>query len=456
MIVRRFRLAPAAALLVLSLVPAPSIAEPRDLGVTVYNNDLGLVREIRPLRFEKGASEVRITDVAARIDPTSVHFLSLTDPEGVAVLEQNYRYDLVSAEKILERYVDRTITAIMKDGREISGTLLSYDGASLVLGGQDGVRIVARAEARDLRFPELPGGLITRPTLVWLVEAERGGEHRAELSYLTGGLSWHAEYVGVANPENTRLSLAGWVSIENNSGARYEDARLKLIAGDVHRALPPTPPPRPFADEGVRMAAKAGFEERAFFEYHLYELQRRATLADREVKQVALFPAAAVPVRKIYSYEGQRDEKKVRVTLEFENDAKSGLGMPLPGGVVRIFQEDARGGQEFVGEDRIDHTPKDERLRIYVGDAFDVVGGRAVKDMRQVSEREQQQDIEVKIRNHKEERIEVVIVERLWGDWKVIRSSHETRQKDATTLEIPVAVEKDGEVTVTFTVRMRY
>jgi len=457
MTARRLRFVPAAVVAALVLASAPSIAQERDISVTVYNNDLGLVREIRPLRLESGQSEVRVTDIAARIDPTSVHFLSLTDPDGVAILEQNYQYDLVSADRILERYIDRTITAVMKDGRENSGKLLSYDGGSLVLGGDEGISIVSRAEVRDIRFPELPGGLITHPTLLWRVDADKGGEHRAELSYLTGGLSWHTEYVGVANVANTALSLAGWVSLENTSGATFQNARLKLIAGDVHRALPPKPPmPFDMAERAMAGAKQPQFEERAFFEYHLYELERRTTLADREVKQVSLFPSVEVPVKKVYSYNGQSDEKKVRVTLEFQNDEKSGLGMPMPGGIVRIFQEDERGGQEFVGEDRIDHTPKDELVRVYVGDAFDVVGERAVKDMRQLGEREQQQDIEVKIRNHKEERIDVVIIERFWGDWKVVRSSHETRQKDATTLEIPVTVEKDGEAVVTLTVRTRY
>jgi hypothetical protein len=463
MIVHRFLAGPATALVVAaSLLPGLVSAQEagrdraRDVSLTVYNNDLGLVREVRPLRLEKGRADVRITDVAARIDPTSVHFLSLTDPAGTSVLEQNYQFDLVSAERILERYVDQRITTVTKDGREVAGTLLSYDGGSLVLRGEEGVQILSRAEVRDIRFPELPGGLITRPTLLWLLEAERGGDHRIELSYLTGGLSWHAEYVAVANPENTNMSLAGWVSLENTSGASYEDARLKLIAGSVHRAQPPQPPRMYMAEDMRAMGKQAGFEERSFFEYHLYELARRTTIADREVKQVSLFSSAQVPVRKVYSYDGQNDEKKVKVTLEFENRQSQGLGMPLPGGVVRVFQEDPRGGQEFVGEDRMDHTPKDEKVRVYVGDAFDVVGERAVMDVRRLSDHEQEQDIQVKIRNHKEERIEVVVIEHQYGDWKVLRGSHETRQKDAQTLEIPVAIEIDGEVTVTYTVRTRF
>jgi hypothetical protein len=454
---RHSRALSAVALFAAAALASAAGAETRDTNLTVYNSDLGLVREIRSIRLSAGTCEARVTDVAARIDPTSVHFLSLTDPGGTAVLEQNYQFDLVSAEKILARYVDHPVTALTKDGAEVAGTLLSYDGGSLVLGGDGGVRILSRSEVRDMRFPELPGGLITRPTLLWTLDAGRAGDHRIEISYLTGGLSWHAEYVAVANPANTRMSLAGWVSLENTSGATYENARLKLIAGDVHRAEPEGR--GMMQDESVRfaMAAKApAFEERAFFEYHLYELERRTTISDREVKQVSLFPAAGVPVKKVYSYDGERDEKKVRVTLEFKNASDQGLGMPLPAGVVRVFQEDPRGGQEFVGEDRIDHTPKDELVRVYVGDAFDVVGERTVLDVRRPSDRVQEQDVQIKIRNHKDEGVDLVVIEHLYGDWKVLRASHATRQKDARTLEIPVRVEKDGEAVITYTSRTRY
>jgi hypothetical protein len=373
------------------------------------------------------------------------------------VLEQNFQYDLVSADKVLDRYVDKSITVIGKDGKSTTGTLLSFDGGSIVLNRDPGIAIINRMEVKEIQFPDLPGGLITKPTLVWAIDNDGPATREAQLSYLTGGLSWHAEYVAVVDENDKNLSWSGWVSLENTSGTTYPEARLKLVAGDVHRA---TPPPMPMARESfgkIAMATDqaAQFEEEGFFEYHLYSLQRPTTLADKETKQLSLFPTANVQAQKYYTFERTRDPRKVRVTIEFKNEARAGLGMPLPKGIVRVYKEDKSGAQEFVGEDRIDHTAKDETVRMAIGNAFDVTGEYRQVDMRRISDKEVETSHEIKIRNHKEEAITVKVVEHAYGDWRVTTSSPAHVKKDATTLEWTVTIPADGEKVVTYTVRQK-
>lgn len=445
-----------AALAALALVAAPVVAADRELTITVYNQNLALVKDVRTLDLGTGRQTFRLTDVSAQIDPTSVHLIPKSG-SGLAVLEQNFQYDLVSADKVLERYIDRELTIIGKDGKTTSGTLLSFDGASLVLNRNPGIAIVNRIEIKEIQFPDLPGGLITKPTLIWQLENDGPARREAQLSYLTGGMSWHAEYVAVIDENDKNLSWAGWVSLENNSGTTYPMARLKVVAGDVNRV---TPPPMPImtrekfqtmATDGIA----AQFEEQAFFEYHLYSLSRPTTLADKETKQLALFPTANVSATKNFTYDRSRDPRKVKVTVEFKNSAQAGLGMPLPKGIVRVYKEDKSGAQEFVGEDRIDHTAKDETVRMAIGSAFDVVGEYRQVDQRRISDKESESTHEIKIRNHKTETVTVKVIERAYGDWRVTTSSPEFVKKDAGTMEFTVTVPPDGERLVTYTVRQK-
>ncbi len=436
---------------------APASAKDKDLesvSVTVYNQNFALVKDVRMLDFKKGVQEVRIDDVAASIDPTSVHFGALDHPGDVAVLEQNYQYDLADAERILQRYLSLDITAVLKDGALRQGTLLSYDGGSLVLGGEKGATIVNRAEVRDIQLGEIPGGLVVKPTLVWMLASDRGGKERSEISYLTDNINWHAEYVTVVNQDDTRLGVNGWVSLDNRSGATYKDARLKLVAGDVNRVQPPRaiPSMKGMAME-LDMAGSPQFEERAFFEYHIYTLERPATIADRETKQLSLFPSAAASATKVLTYDGQQDPTKVAVRMEFQNTKENGLGIALPAGKVRVYKEDADGSLEFVGEDAIDHTPRDEKVRLLLGNAFDVVGERTRTDYKKISDRVQEESFKIEIRNHKKERIEVVATEHLGGDWTVTAKSREYTKKDSNTIEFAIPVEPDGKAEVTYTVR---
>jgi hypothetical protein len=443
--------------LALALLAAPAGAADRELTVTVYNQNLALVKDVRTLDLGTGRQTFRLTDVSAQIDPTSVHLVPRSG-DGLVVLEQNFQYDLVSADKVLERYIDKELTVIGKDGKTTSGVLLSFDGASLVLDRQPGLSIVNRLEIKEIQFPDLPGGLITKPTLIWQLENDGPARRDAQLSYLTGGLSWHAEYVAVVDENDKNLSWSGWVSLENHSGTTYPLARLKVVAGDVNRVtnLPPPSPRQKFEVMAtVGDAAGNQFEEQAFFEYHLYSLTRPTTLADKETKQLSLFPTTDVAASKFFTYERMRDPRKVRVTIEFKNSAQAGLGMPLPKGVVRVYKEDKSGAQEFVGEDRIDHTAKDETVRMAIGNAFDITGEYRQVDQRRISDKESESSHEIKVRNHKTETVTVKVVEHAYGDWRVTTSSPDFVKKDATTMEFTVTIPPDGERVVTYTVRQK-
>ncbi|MBN1562078.1 DUF4139 domain-containing protein [candidate division KSB1 bacterium] len=432
-------------------------AEPT-VAVTIYNDNLALVRQVRELALEKGLQEYKYTDVAAQIDPTSVHFKSLSDPSGITLLEQNFEYDLVGTERLLQKYVDQNVIITMREGGTDQGLLLSAAGGDVVIQTENGqIRAVKNSAIESVIFPHLPEGLITRPTLTWLLKTDKSGAQTAELSYLTSGISWHAEYVAVANEQDTELDLAGWVSVENNSGATYRDAKLKLVAGDVNRVR--EAPIRPLRKEMYTMAmadAEAGFAEREFFEYHLYTLQRPATISDKQVKQVALFEPQRAKVAKVYSYDGARDAKKVKVTLEFDNKKENGLGMPLPIGKVRVYKNDDDGSQEFIGEDAIDHTPKDETVRLTMGNAFDIVGERVEKDTQKISKRSTQQTIAITLRNHKKEPVNVTVIEHWWGDWQLVGQTPPVKKKTADRVEFSVALPADGETTFEYTVLSQY
>jgi hypothetical protein len=298
---------------------------------------------------------------------------------------------------------------------------------------------------------ELPKGLITRPTLVWRVKSGASGEEPLEVSYMTNGMSWHAEYVTVLDEAETSLDVQGWASVENHSGATYDDAKIKLVAGSIHRAQAPRPI---YADGMLRVqSSEMMMKERAFFEYHLYEVPLRATLSNNEVKQVGLLHASGVKASKRYSYDATRDNDNVMVMVEFENAQAAGLGMPLPEGVVRIFKRDTDGSLELAGEDRIKHTPKNERVRLSVGNAFDIGVERTQTDLKQVTPRLVEQSFEIVLRNHKNEAVDVTVSEHAGGDWEILKSSHPFAKKDATTFEFVVRCAPEKPVTVTYTVR---
>jgi len=432
-------------------------AEGKQVSITIYQNNLGLVRDVREMDLAEGNQEVGFTDVASLIDPTSVHFKALTMPDQVTILEQNYEYDLVSAEKILQKYVDQVVQLFTKEGKIFEGKLLSAGGNAVLEKKEGGIQSIAMANVQNVDFPKLPSGLITRPTLVWYLSNKKAGRQKMETSYLTEGIDWHAEYVALVNNDESALNLSAWVSVNNRSGADYENARLKLMAGDVHRVMPPQRHYPAYEDRVMAKAAAAQqFEEKAFFEYHLYTLQRPATLRNNQIKQLSLFPTATIPVKKMYGYDGSKNEKKVNVKLMFTNSETNGLGIPVPAGKVRVYKSDEDQSQVFLGEDQIDHTPKDEEIRLYVGDAFDVVGERKQMGMKQLSDRSREETWQIKLRNHKKEGIEVLVTEHCRGDWEVRESSHTYDKKDTDTLEYSIPVKKDEEVIVKYTVLYRW
>lgn len=446
----------------LAVLLAATCAAAADTGVsiTVYNSDMALVKDVRILDIDAGVNELRFTGVAQRIDPTSVHF-KILDGEEASVWEQNYRFDLASSSKILEKYLEMDIDVVGEDADLFSGRLVSVDGGSIVLDqgrGAGPVVTLNREKIAYIRFPSLPSGLISRPTLVWTIGAQRAGERLAEVTYMTSSVNWHAEYVGVIDENDEEIDLAAWVSIDNRSGATYENAQLDLVAGDVHRV----------ADARTRVVQEAlqtdmmvkamgapEFAQEALFEYYLYKLDTPATVADREIKQLTFFPSTAVAVAKVFEFDHYRGSD-VRVLLEFENSEEGGLGRPLPAGKVRMYKEDSAKDLQFIGEDMIDHTPKDEDVGLFLGNAFDVKVERKTMATRKITNRVHEEDYEVSLRNHKEEDVVVRVVDHPRGYWTVTTTTHDFEKVEANRIEFNVPVAVDDEVVVRYTVRYEY
>jgi hypothetical protein len=460
----------------LAIAPAASAAplrstqeEQREVMVTIYNGNLGLVKDLREVRLPAGITEMQFMDVAAQIDPTTVHLKSLTSPAGLKILEQNYEYDLLSSQKLMEKYVGKKVRLYAADGAYHEATLLTTNGPVFEINGQ-----IHLGHHGRLVLPSLPENLVAKPTLVWLLRnqpaAGAAAAQRVEASYLTGAINWKADYVMVLNPADSRADLTGWVTIDNKSGATYANAALKLVAGDVHRAQD-----RLRAGRAMEVAAKAApssdasreFAAEGFFEYHLYTLDGRTTIKDNQTKQLSLMAAPDVPVQKHLISYGAQDyyrnaygvpisNQKVAVYLEVRNSKENRLGIPLPKGKVRVYKADASGSQQFIGEDWIDHTPKDERVKIKMGNAFDVVGERTQKDWRKLGGGLYEVEWEISLRNHKKEDQTVTVIEPIPGDWQVLHSTHRFEKIDAHTLKYEVPVPKEGAVKVTYRVRIRF
>ncbi len=452
-----------------------------------YNQPIpgyAFVREDRPITLQPGKTTIRITDVAALIEPTTVSFKSMTDPEGTRVGEQNFQFDLVSNQKLLEKFIDKPISLDVTRGNQASiihGTLLSASGG-LILKKADGTLEVVNSYD-SLNLPSLPEGLITRPTLVWDVYSEKGGDQTARISYQTDGITWWSDYnliyTDTDNTNKGTLDVSAWVSILNKSGGSYNDARLKLVAGQIQRAQPQNRMYDSMARAGaaMEMAQAPAFAEKSFFEYHLYTLSTPATIPNNTTKQLELFPTArGVSADKILLYAGQGDEwwyggepmmdqnygvqskSDVDVYLKFANDKKNGLGIPLPAGRIRVSKLDsADGNMEFIGEDVIKHTPRDEQVMIRLGKSFDVVGSRRQVDFNLDSiRRTMTETIEVEVRNRKEQATEVVVQERMlrWANWQFVGKDTPAHKKlDARTIHFPVQLTAGETKKVTFTVR---
>jgi hypothetical protein len=440
-----------------------------------------LVREERDFTLAAGRNLLRVSDVPALIDPTTVAYASLTDPKSTRVVEQSFEFDLTSTAKLLPRFLEREITVEQTRGNgveSVGGTLVGTRGGIILRQPDGSVRVLESHSA--IRLPSLPGGLISRPTLVWDIETATAGRHQSRFVYQTGGMTWWADYnltYSDPKPLGCRLDVGAWVTLVNQSGAAYADARLKLIAGDVQRVQAPAPTVRQPAAMARELLKSEGFAEKAFFEYHLYTLGRTTSLPNNSTKQIELFPTAAgVGCERLLVFQGQatgvvpygspmtdrnfgvQSNRKVDVYLRFRNAAANGLGAPLPAGRVRVAKLDpADRSLEFIGEDVIDHTARDETVQIKLGSAFDVVGERKSADFRiDTTAKWMEEDIEVRVRNQKpDEAAAVVVKENLyrWHTWSVLRKSHEFSKEDARTIHFALRLAPKGEAVVRYTVR---
>jgi hypothetical protein len=463
----------ACALVAIAHVNAQNLADSTSadrtgVSVTVYNQNLGLVRETRTLKVDRaGASFLRFMDVPQLINPRTVHLKSLTAGADLDILEQNYEYDLISPEKLMEKYVGREVEVVEQaqdlTTRVSKATLLSVNGGPIYRVGD---RIVLGLTGK-VTLPELPKDLVASPTLVWTVNAAKAGPRTVEASYLTDGLNWAADYVAVVDADDKLADLTGWVTIDNRSGASFENATLKLVAGDVRRVAPEQVYQEDMRLQAARAPKAAGFQEESFFEYHLYTLDRPSTIKNNQTKQISLLQATGVALNKKLLLVGQpwfyrnqggtlTQNEKVAVVLEMKNAKETGLGMPLPKGTVRVYKKDRSGAEQFVGEDAIDHTPKDEMVRLHVGDAFDVVADRTQSEWRALSPRQSESSYTISIRNRKEENVVVTVREPVGGDWTLLSSSIPGTKVDAGTLEFQVPVPKGQEVKLTYRVRVSW
>jgi hypothetical protein len=446
----------------------------QSVNITVYNSNLGLVRETRRLTLPSGQIALRFADVTAQIRPETVHLASLTAPASLRILEQNYQYDLLNPAKLLDKFVGKEITLVLRHYQNntesfepVQATLMSNNGGQVWrIKGQI---VINPSNIAEMRFPDLPKNLVATPTLVWDLENRETGLQSIEASYLTSGMNWRADYVLLVNADDTKGDLQGWVTLTNASGATFEDARLQLVAGDVNRVSED----RNLAVAGAMarksMADESQFQEQGFFEYHMYTLQRPATIRDNETKQVSLLEATGFDVKKEFVLNGQRYyytgynnpgapiKEKVGVYVQFRNSQGNKLGMPLPAGTIRLYKRDDKGNQQFIGEDKIDHTPKDEDVRVKVGDAFDIAAERKQTDYKVVvTGHMYEYAYEIKIRNHKDGPVTVVVNEPIGGDWEMVSSTFKAEKSAAFAARFQVPVAKDGEATLAYRVRVKY
>ncbi|WP_287128862.1 DUF4139 domain-containing protein [Candidatus Cyanaurora vandensis] len=445
------------------------------VSITVYNSNLGLVRDVRTLKLAKGVQALKFSGVASKIDPATVYLKSLTNPSGLSILEQNYEYDLLSPEKLLDKYVGKKVTLVLKQTQDSTDKFIPTEATLLANNEgqvwQIGSQIVTNpTNIAEIRFPQLPEGLIAKPTLVWQLDNNNSNPQTVEVSYLTDGISWKADYVLVLNPEETQAGLNSWVTLENNSGTEYRNAQLQLVAGEINRVNLDSQR-RIVQQENTQTtyaSAAPAFKQENLFEYYLYTLSRPTTLKNAQTKQISLLEAQGIEVRKQfillgqpgyyrdYNQPGEPIREKIGVYIEFTNSEQNKLGQPLPAGIFRLYKADSNGGQQFLGEDRINHTPRNENIQVKVGDAFDVVAERKQTDYKRIDDKQTEYAYEISLRNRKKEAITVVVNEFISGDWAVLASSFPSQKTTATAVRFNVPIQPDGTAVLTYRVRVRY
>jgi hypothetical protein len=450
-----------------------SLTDQTDLAVTIYNSNIALIRDVRELQFGRGNFHLKFMDIAATVNPATVHFRSLTEPDKVGVLEQNYEYDLLEPAKLLNKYVGKEVTLVrsyMDNGttkhEEIKATLLANNNGPVWKIGND---IVTGVYGESYRFPEVPANLYDRPTLLMSLQNFGALKQKIETSYLAGNLSWNADYVLTVGRDDKAADLDGWVTVINNSGTAFRNARLQLVAGDLNR-LPQREQYRTMDMIANVPAAKAAaqFQQENFSEYHLYSLARRTSVEDKETKQISLLEGTGVPVEKLFVVNGQNFyyhnsqnpgspiKDPVMVFYKFKNEEKAGLGIPLPAGNVRVYQKDSKGGLLFIGEDHIDHTPKDEFITVKIGNAFDVVSERKQTDYKSLGSRTWEMEFEITMRNHKDTPVTVQVNEPIGGDWEMQSSSYKFTKTAAFAAQFDVPVKANGTSVLKYRIRAHW
>lgn len=444
--------------------------EQQSVSVTIYNKNLALIKDRRSIALPAGLHTLAFREVSAKIKPET----ALVNGGNLTVLEQNFEYDLLTPQSLLHKYVGREVTMnrlhpVTGEEQSVQAKVLSA-GNGVVL--QVGNRIETEVSGR-LVYPDVPATLRDRPTLTMQVESGAAGGREVELSYLTGGLSWQADYVAELNATDDRLNLSGWVTLVNESGAVYPQARLQLVAGDVNvvqRELEPRTARMEAMAAGLAPAPQPMAEE-SMFEYHLYTLDRSTTIGEKQKKQVALLAADAVQCRKEFLFGGQNyyfttqvgeigRKMKVGVFVEFANDKKAGLGQPLPGGVVRVYKKDGNGFLQFVGEDKVDHTPEKERVRLHLGDAFDVTADKVQSDFKKLKGATPtsyvfESEFTIQLKNAKKEPVAVKVQEPIPGTWEIVSESVKHVKEDAHTASWMIAVPPMESATLTYRVRVK-
>lgn len=439
--------------------------------VTIYNDNRALVNEQRVIPLKKGLNKIRLPDVSARIDPTSVQVTSLTDPEGTRVLEQHFEYDLVSTNRLLEKYLDRRIKVVTRDGTTYMGTLVGTGGGIIIRKTTGEITVLEKEYLREITFPALRNGLVTRPALIWLIDAAESGKHKIELAYITEGLNWHADYVLSLSRDEAKADLDGWITLNNRAGMTFRDVHAKVVAGSLHRTRPS---PRRISYQVLRKEAGAAekpqVQQRNLFEYHLYDIKRPLTIRNNQTLQVQFVTRHQIPVKKRFvldsgrSYSRSPDHRQkgsAEVQVLFINDRKSGIGIPLPAGVCRIYKSDVDESKQLIGEDRIKHTPVDENITLTAGRAFDVVGERVKTSQKVLGKRSREETWCIKVWNHKRKQVLVHIVERLnrFGtgtEWRIESESWPHIKKTANAVYYLAKIPAKGNAEITYTVIYRW
>lgn len=451
-----------------------NLSDQKSVAVTIYNDNLALVKDVRKVQLKRGNSLLAFRDVSARIRPETALLRSLSSDGGLSVSEQNFDFDLLTPQKLLEKYVGKNVSII----RTNPATGVETKETALVLAANNGVifkignRIETGLQGRIV-YDDVPANLRDRPTLVMSLNNAGAQQQDVELSYLTGGLAWKADYVVELNPKEDKLDISGWVTLTNTSGASYNNAKLQLVAGDVNRVADTLQRPVMAMEMAPApiMRAKGAMVEESLFEYHLYSLDRPTTIAENQSKQVALLSGSKVPVTKelllngsSYYYQdsnGDLGKKlKVGVFVEFENKESSQLGMPFPKGVIRVYKKDSAGNAQFIGEDSIDHTPKNEKVRLKLGDAFDVTADKKQTDFKKVSSSKNsyiyESAYEIEIKNAKKEAVVVTVQEPIPGDWKIQTESQSHTKAASNTAIWKVKVPAEGSTTLKYRAVVKY